>query len=192
MKKHGKFFVPNIVLGIILFFVIIANIFLPVFFSAVFTSVGSEGEMAVYEVASKETTESEYIYNNWYSMLTMKEINAEYIGWEYEGRTAREGYDFYKITAKVQNDGNLYHDTNYVYIYFKGESYDNLIEEDNMPDEEMTELTYYNQVIIPPCLSADVVRILQVKEGTKVIQAEFYENMEAKQYVITLNKETNE
>lgn len=178
MKKHGGFFVPNIVLGTILAIIVVIDIVVVVVFHQAFEKVKED-----YTYGYQHDYEEDDYYN-WYSLLSIGGITAEPIGTTYQNETAEDGYQYYRITISVGNEGNESYAGDY--FWFEGESYDDVREVEEA-QEGYDYLGYYNRETIPAGQSAVVRKVLAVKDGVTSVQMAFYnEENEREEYTIEL------
>lgn len=177
MKKHGAFFVPNIVLGIILAIILVIDIVVVIALHQEFEEVKED-----YAYSYQHNNDEEDYYN-WYSMLSIREITAEPIGATYQNETAEDGYQYYKVNFSVVNEGNDSYDG--TYFWFAGEGYDDVREVEESREDNNFE--YYNRERIPAGQSAVVSKVIEVKDGVNSVQLAFYnEEHEQEEYTVEL------
>lgn len=194
MKRHGGFFIANIVLGIILAIIVLFDVMIAVIFKEAFDVVADN----YYEIYDSAIDLDNYYdddyydyfyddyYNEWYELLSMDHTEVEPLGTTYNGTTAQEGYQYYKVNISFSNGGTNYYKVEYLNIGFQGEEYDDVNELQDITGE-LSVLDYYNDEIIPAGQSAVVSEIIEVRDGVEQVEMSFYnENDEKELYTIEL------
>ncbi len=132
MRQRSRFFVANIVLGIIfaIFF----------FISLTVTIVINEtlGDVeGIYGDLSEEYLYDDYSYeNDVYSLLSIENADAQLIGEEYLGETAYEGYQYYRVEYQIHNAGTIYETLGYLDLDCQGEEDEDAYQEYYFDDSD--------------------------------------------------------
>lgn len=190
MKKHSIFFIPNIVLGVILAVVAIADILIVLACTLGFGELKRE-----IELYSGDTTESDLTWNSeepiqgpwedgenpedyfqWYQILSVESADTQLIGDSYMAQTADPGMQFYRVTISIKNQGTQSTSASYLGISFTGAEYGEVME----LDMEYDDWSYYKEGIIPPAQTATVEQVVMIKDGVTQIQMEYYSNSDSR------------
>lgn len=202
MKKHGKFFVPNIVLGIILGIMVLGDVLFMGVFSLGFKEIRKEAEIydnygsgsesksdLTWDLEdSDDTEEASGIsegweagenpddYYQWYELITVEAASLTLLGDTWQGIQAEEDTQLYLAEVTVRNQGTQNTAARYVSLYFEGEKYDDVeeIQEESNWDT-MSDLEYYNRNIIPAGQSGTITQVLQIKNGVSSVELSYYD-----------------
>ena len=187
MKKHGIFFVPNIVLGTILGLIIILDIIVVTISYYGFQEVKNKYQVSVYENDSQEAVVGENPYQ-WYDLLSVGDISTEAIGNVYKDQTAQEGYQYYRVDIQMKNQGTQSSAQRYMSHYFDGPEYGDVEEvEEDTSTEDISDIASYNTPIIPAGQTGIVSRVIEVKDGVTSAKMSFYNSdSEKEEYTIEL------
>ena len=179
MKTRSRFFVANIVLGIMLAVFVIVDLFIFLIFSRVMYAVDFVDEMDWNDLLDAyDDYDYNYEYVNYrYILVSLEDAYAEKLGTEYDGQMAESGYQFYMIHAMVHNAGTDYTETKYLDLDFYGEEYSDVIW-DYMIGDYDDPFYYTNQEIVPSCQTAEVECLVQVRDGVTELNVELTEDYE--------------
>ncbi len=187
MKKHGIFFVPNIVLGVILGLIIILDIIVVTISHYGFQEIKQKYQGSVYNDDSQVAEVGENPYQ-WYDLLSVGDISTEAIGTAYKDLTAQEGYQYYRVDIEMKNQGTQSSPQRYMSHFFEGPEYEDVEEvEEDTSAEDISEIVSYNTPIIPAGQTGIVSRVIEVKDGVTSIKMIFYNSdSEKEEYTIEL------
>lgn len=182
MKVHGKFFWVNIILGIFLGVMTAGYIILGVMLYAaekgIFRLRNLDRTWNTEDGSNEETEGSQAGYYQWYTRMIVVKIEAELLGDTYKGSTAEEGYQFYRLSIQIKNEGTMSGSGGQIYIYFEGTDYkeaEDFREEEN---RDVSELAYSNYEVIPAAQSGTVSRVIQVKNGITEVNMVYSDDVE--------------
>lgn len=169
MKKRSRFFVANIVLGII--FIIELAIVLAI----VFVGKAAFDEFEHYGVATGQYDRDAY------ELLSVENASVQLLGSKYRGQQAEDGYQYYTVKVMVRNTGTLSAIADYIDIYCEGKEYDDIYMEYDYSEKE-DDFSYSNLELIPSCQTAEVTVVAQIKNGVKDFSLKLCRNMDAEEY----------
>lgn len=185
MKTRSRFFVANIVLGVVVAIIVVIDLFIILSVNSAMRVVDLVDEMEwsdlldeLYEMDEFDEYEDYYEYVNYrYILVSLEDAYAERLGTEYDGRQAESGYQFYMVHAMVHNAGTNYMETKYLDLDFYGEEYSDVIWDYVIGDFD-DPFYYSNQEIVPSCQTAEVECLIQVQDGVTEFVVELTEDYE--------------
>lgn len=188
MKTRSRFFVANIVLGIVLAIFVIVDLIIFLIFNRVMYAVDFVDDMD-WSSLIDEYAHEDYEYVNYrYSLLTLEDAYARKLGDEYNGQKAKSGYQFYMVHAMVHNAGTDYMNAKYLGLDFYGEEYSDVIWDYEIGDYD-DPFYYTDQEIVPSCQTAEVEYLVQVQDDVTEFAVELtkdYETDSTDMIIVTL------
>lgn len=178
MKVHGRFFWANLILGIILAVIAVADLIIGI---ALYTadkgmSHSEKSDMTWnIEEGFQEEIQGSQTYQ-WYTRMKVEKAEAELLGDTCEGSQAKAGYQFYKVNICVKNEGTMSASGVCVSTSFQGTHAADVIEYREEHKEFDTNLEYSSYEVIPAAQSGIVTRIIQVKKGITEINMTYFED----------------
>lgn len=176
MKKSNGLTIINIVLGVFLAVIVLADIII-VCVAGTTVELADEsynpviGDMEVEGLSPDFSHEADENMGDYMlSYMPILEFQGtpyvQVIGTEYEENEAMEGYQYYSVIVNVSNIGNYSQEIPYILFNCQGEQGDDIFLE-YIWGEEGDYFQYANEEIIPVGQTSPVEVIVQVKDGVK-------------------------
>lgn len=171
MKKSGLF-IANIVLACVFFVFLIVSVVI---------TFAIKGTFALTESVYKDIDWQEELYGSdyyeedfyrdyerdVYELPMLENARVEFVGAEFQGETAYEGYQYYLVTATIYNGGTDYLITEYLDLDVEGIGEDDVYNSyiDLYEETWDSDFSYSMMDIIPACQTGQAKIMVQVREG---------------------------
>lgn len=180
MRKRSRFFVANIVLGVIFAVAFLISLMITLSVKAVYDGFMLEGGWLLDQVTGSLGTDDSYSdYDDVSYMLpVIQETSVLPVGPEYQGKEAYDGYQFYLVKLLIHNGGTECVVADYLDLRCEGEDICDVYLDYSIRDYD-SPLAYSDLEVIPSCQTAWVEKFVQVKEGVSRFTLELVQDYDS-------------
>lgn len=188
MRKRSRFFVANIVLGVIFAVVFSISLVITLSVGSVFDEI-SPGEGWLDAWSDLFDSDDSYDDDVRYTIPVIRETSAQLLGSEYRGKEAYAGYQFCMVKLLIHNAGTKCLSPDYMDIACEGEADDDVYMDYGLYDYD-SPMIYNSREVIPACQTAWVEQLFQVKEGVDhfTLECGTYDSQTSQRVEVNLGK----